>query len=83
MSNKESIEIAIDSIVSQIELLSRKCKLEDNRVNSSFEKTLEASSLMLQLSRTLSELVLINRSMEMSGGQGDMMEFLLHGRKKS
>lgn len=82
MNNKESIEVTINSLVSQIEILSKRCILENNKKNNDFNKTLEASSLMLQLSRTLSELIMIQKSMEYGDINSNVFEFLLNGRNR-
>lgn len=58
--SRDSIDRTIESLTSQIELLSKKCCLEANKSekNYKFETLIEASSIMLQLSRTLNELII-------------------------
>lgn len=79
--NKEYIERAIDAITTQIELLSTKCKLEENRKNPNFDKILEASSLMLQLSRSLNELIVTKRFLEENNSHIDVLSSILNGRR--
>lgn len=79
--NKEYIERAIDAITAQIELLSTKCKLEENRKNPNFDKILEASSLMLQLSRSLNELIVTKRFLEENNSHIDVLSSILNGRR--
>ena len=79
--NKEYIERAIDAIITQIELLSTKCKLEENRKNPNFDKILEASSLMLQLSRSLNELIVTKRFLEENNSHIDVLSSILNGRR--
>ena len=79
--NKEYIERVIDAIITQIELLSTKCKLEENRKNPNFDKILEASSLMLQLSRSLNELIVTKRFLEENNSHIDVLSSILNGRR--
>lgn len=83
---KDCLDRTIDAITRQIEILSKKCILEENRndKNYSFEKLIEASSIMLQLSRTLNELLVTQKLLKNSNGSDDidtMMKTLLGGRK--
>ena len=76
MENKEIIQKTIDTLILQIEMVSNKCQLETNRKNSRVN-ILEYSSTILQLSRTLSELMLIQRALETNNA--DLMQ-MIHGR---
>lgn len=77
------IDTTIDSISQQIELLSNKCKLESNKKSNNLESILEASSLMLQLSRSLNELLVTKKFLEDSskGNPNDLFNFIINGRK--
>lgn len=78
----ESLDRTIASLTQQIELLSNKCKLEDNKKNTNFEYIIEASSLMLQLSRTLNELLVTRRFLKDSDGDANsFFNSIMHGRK--
>lgn len=79
----EHVDSAIEAITQQIQLLSNRCKLEDNKKSNNFEQIIEASSLMLQLSRTLNELLVTKRFLENS--QESPVNFLnsmMNGRVK-
>ncbi|MDF2534282.1 MAG: hypothetical protein K0R18_439 [Bacillales bacterium] len=84
-SQQDQIDLAINAIVKQIELLSRKCSMEDNRndKNYKFENLIEASSIMLQLSRVLNELTVTQTILKNSNGsnQVDSMLNSILGRK--
>lgn len=77
------IENTIIAISQQIELLSNKCKLEENKKNVNFEKILEVSSLMLQLSRTLNELIVTKNFLENSNSNPvDVLNSIVGRMKK-
>lgn len=84
---EDHIDKAIESLSKQIELLSRKCILEDNRneKNYKFQELLEASSIMLQLSRTLNELIMTKHMVKNSNSNvnniDNMINTILGGRK--
>lgn len=85
MSGEENkfhhLNSAVESLTSQIELLSSKCKMEDNKKNVDFDKIIEASSLMLQLSRTLNELLITRNFLESSKGNPiDFLNSMMNGR---
>ncbi|MNV47560.1 hypothetical protein D3C71_1394320 [compost metagenome] len=81
MNNKELVEKSIESIAKQIEILSSRCQIEENRkTNYNFQNTLDASALMFQLSKSLGELVLIDRVLE-QGEHTDMLNYLAGGRR--
>ncbi|MNC06253.1 hypothetical protein D3C81_816150 [compost metagenome] len=81
MNNKELIENSITSVARQIEILSNRCQIEENRnANYNFQNTLDASALMFQLSKSLGELMLISRVLE-QGEQIDMLNFLTGGKR--
>ena len=79
MENIESIQKIIDTIVLQIELLSNRCQMEANR-KSPKTNLMEYSSGILQLSKTLSELILIKKVLE-SNRTEDLMG-LINGRMR-
>ena len=62
----ENVDNAIEAITAQIQLLSSRCTLEENKKNTDFDKIIEASSLMLQLARTLNELIATKNFLENS-----------------
>ncbi|MNY11995.1 hypothetical protein D3C86_1450530 [compost metagenome] len=84
---EDHIDSAIEALSRQIELLSRRCSLEDNRneKNYKFQELLEASSIMLQLSRTLNELIMTKHMVKNSVGNenniNSMINTILGGRK--
>lgn len=85
MDRKETISLTIDSIANQIQILSNKSAMEENRTNKSYniEKTIEVSSIMLQLSRTMGELILIEKTLYGEDkSPGDVFSFLHGGLKK-
>ncbi len=79
MDNKETIQTTIDAIVRQIEMLSHRSQLESNRKVPKVN-LLEYSSIILQLSRTLSELIVIQRALE--DNQYDQLAGLINGRMR-
>lgn len=78
---EQHLDNSIELISLQIELLSNRCKLEDNRKNIEFEKILEASSLMLQLSRSLNELIITKKILENTkGSPADFLNSIAKGK---
>jgi hypothetical protein len=76
--NKEIIQVTIDAIVRQISLLSNRSQLESNRKTSKVN-LIEYSATILQLSRTLGELIIIQRALENNLSSDKLFE-MIHGR---
>ena len=79
MDNKETIQTTIDALVKQIEMLSHRSQMEANRKVPKVN-LMEYSSIILQLSRTLSELIVIQRALE--DNQYDQLSGLINGRMR-
>ena len=79
MDNKETIQTTIDAIVRQIEMLSHRSQMEANRKVPKVN-LMEYSSIILQLSRTLSELIVIQRALE--DNQSGQLTDLINGRMR-
>lgn len=78
----EYIDRAIESITKQIELLSNRCILEDNKKNVDFQNIIEVTSLMLQLSRTLNELLVTKKFLQNDDhNPAEFLHSILNGRK--
>lgn len=78
----DSIDQAISSITKQINFLSSRCKLEENKKNIDFNKVLEASSLMLQLSRSLNELIVTSEILKKGGSSSvDFLQSFIEGKR--
>ena len=77
MENKETIQTTIDAIVKQIEMLSHRSQMESNRKVPKVN-LMEYSSIILQLSRTLSELLVIQKALEEN--RYEQLEGLINGR---
>lgn len=79
MDNKDTIQTTIDAVVKQIEMLSHRSQMEANRKVPKVN-LMEYSSIILQLSRTLSELIVIQRALE--DNQYDQLAGLINGRMR-
>lgn len=79
-NNKEILQSAINSIVLQIELLSHKSQLESTRKSPKIN-LMEYSSVMFQLSRTLSELIVIQNVLD-SSESSDKLFDMINGRNR-
>jgi hypothetical protein len=62
--NVQKIQRVIDSIVTQIDLISIKSQYEINRKEHNKDFLIESSSILLQMSRTLGELILIQNNLK-------------------
>jgi hypothetical protein len=74
----------IDSMISQIDLISNRCQIMSNINNANkrvYKKDdlLESSSIVLQMSRTLSELIIIQQGLK--NNESDLSG-LINGRLK-
>lgn len=82
MKDLETIEIAIDTITQQIEIISKRSLLESNRKELDDGYLVELSSIMLQLIRSLNELLLTKQLYEQEAlNQNKIIDFLVNGGK--
>jgi hypothetical protein len=84
VENVEKIQKVIDSMISQIDLISNRCQIMSNINNANkrvYKKDdlLESSSIVLQMSRTLSELIIIQQGLK--NNESDLSG-LINGRLK-
>lgn len=81
MTDLERIDIAIDTVIQQIEMISSRSILETNRNNLDEGYLVELSSIFLQLVRSLNELLITKRLYE-QGAPNSAIDALINGRSK-
>jgi hypothetical protein len=62
---QHNLDSVIECLINQIELISRKIVLEENRSkNNNSDKLIEYSTLLLQTTRSLNELLVVVKNLE-------------------
>lgn len=80
MTDLEKIEIVIDTVIQQIEMISKRSLLESNRKELDDGYLVELSSIMLQLVRSLNELLLTKQLYERGAlDHNKLVDFLVNG----
>lgn len=78
----ECVGRTIESLAAHIEFLSMRCRMYDNK-RDGMDEIIELSSLMLQLSRTLNELVVTDTMLRNARvGQTDVLAALVNGGRR-
>jgi hypothetical protein len=86
---EEHVERAIEAITLQIELLSNRCQMVGNKKSEQIkmDTIIEASTLLLQLSRSLNELIITQNALEnvsmnkkTQSAQNDVHNIIFKGR---